>query len=304
MKPPPDSQVLKIRNILDLQGQQKIGKVIYLQTCSEVVNAFGVSLEKKECWIADATGKISLVFYDGQIRQVLLGRSYEFCCVSTRSQGRLHLTTTRSTTVEEIPAVEVPEAFSFTETPAEVFFSTQGLVCGVELQEKRTCSRCRQMQNPFDRKSINHRCQSCRLLQKTVSFPAKVSGTVVRTCGSADIHLTPTMTVLKDFVEYNQLCHLLQDVESIEEYLLSASQLVVEHSDANMVASVRLGTEVSGGQCGMLSQSSTEEAPEANTAQSQGNAANIGTAAGSAESQEQDQVHGVAQAMRLLEQNP
>ncbi|KAL7841557.1 hypothetical protein SRHO_G00252480 [Serrasalmus rhombeus] len=165
----------------------------------------------------------------------------------TSDKGGLHLTTTRSTTVEEIPAIEVPEAFSFTEAPAEVIFRTKGLVSGVERQERRTCSRCRQTQTAFDCKSLNHRCQSCRLLQKTVLFPAKVSGTVVLTSGSTDVHLTLTITVLREFLECNQLCHLLQDVQSIEEYLLNTPQLLVEHNDANMVTSMRLGTEVSGG---------------------------------------------------------
>ncbi|KAL6461036.1 hypothetical protein MHYP_G00310020 [Metynnis hypsauchen] len=101
--------------------------------------------------------------------------------------------------------------------------------------------------NSVDHKSLDHRCQSGRLLQKT---------------------------------------------------------LVVEHDDANMVTSIRLGTEVSGGQCDLLPQPSEEETPEAHTPQSQGNVANVSTAAGSsAQNQEQDQVH-VAQAIRLLEQNP
>ncbi|KAL7841569.1 hypothetical protein SRHO_G00252600 [Serrasalmus rhombeus] len=238
MKPPPDSQVLKIGKVA--------AKVIFLQTSSEVVNAFGANLENEECWTADDTGKIRLLLYDDLIPRVLLGHSYKFRCISTADKGGLHLTTTRSTTVEEIPAIEVPEAFSFTEAPAEVIFRTKGLVSGVERQERRTCSRCRQTQTAFDCKSLNHRCQSCRLLQKTVLFPAKVSGTVVLTSGSTDVHLTLTITVLREFLECNQLCHLLQDVQSIEEYLLNTPQLLVEHNDANMVTSMRLGTEVSG----------------------------------------------------------
>ncbi|KAL6455127.1 hypothetical protein MHYP_G00364340 [Metynnis hypsauchen] len=108
------------------------------------------------------------------------------------------------------------------------------LVSGVKLQEKRTCSRCRQTQSASDHKSLDHRCQSGRLLQKT---------------------------------------------------------LVVEHDDANMVTSIRLGTEVSGGQCDMLPQPSEEETPEAHPPQSQGNVANVSPGAGSsAQNQEQDQV--------------
>ena len=148
------------------------------------------------------------MLYDDQILRVLLGHSYEISCISTHSQDGLHLTTTRSTTIEEIPAIVVPEEFSSSEAPAEVIYSTKGQVSGVELQEKRTCSRCCQAQSAFDRKSLNHRCELRRMLQKTVSYPAKVIGTVVRTCRSVGIHLTLTMPVLRDFLQSNQLCHL------------------------------------------------------------------------------------------------
>ncbi|KAL7870562.1 hypothetical protein SRHO_G00080590 [Serrasalmus rhombeus] len=200
------------------------------------------------CWIADDAGKIRLLLYDDVIPRVSVDHSYEFRYISTRSQGGLHLTP-RSTTVQEIPAIEVPEAFSYSEAPAEVIFRSKGLVSGIELRERRTCSHCRQTQTAFDRKSLNHRCQSCRLLQKTASFSAKVSGTVVLTCGSADVHLTLTMTVLREFLECNQLCHLLQDVESIEEYLLNTPQLFIEHNEANRVTSMTLGTEVASLKC-------------------------------------------------------
>ncbi|KAL7863388.1 hypothetical protein SRHO_G00123720 [Serrasalmus rhombeus] len=282
MKPPTDSRVLKIGKVA--------AKVIFLQSSSEVVSAFGATLEKKECWIADETGKIRLLLYDDVIPRVSVDHSYEFCYISTRSQGGLHLTTTRSTTVQEIAAIEVPNAFSYSEAPAEVIFSSKGLVSGIELRERRTCSHCRQTQTAFDRKSLNHRCQSCRLLQKTASFSAKVSGTLVLSCGSADIHLTLTMTVLRDFLQCNQLCHLLQDVESIEEYLLNTPQLVIEHNEANIVTSMTLGTEVSGGQSEMLCQTSTGDVPEANPPQSEWNVANVSTAAGSAETQEEHQM--------------
>ncbi|KAL6461041.1 hypothetical protein MHYP_G00310070 [Metynnis hypsauchen] len=86
----------------------------FLQTSSELVK-----LEKKECCIADETGKIRLLLHD-QILRVLLGHSYDFSCISTRSQGGLHLTTRRSTTIEAIPTIEVPEEFSCSEAPAEV----------------------------------------------------------------------------------------------------------------------------------------------------------------------------------------
>ncbi|KAL6455124.1 hypothetical protein MHYP_G00364310 [Metynnis hypsauchen] len=98
-----------------VEDRESSSKGDFLQTSSELVN-----LEKKECCIADETGKIRLLLYDDQILRVLLGHSYDFSCISTRSQGGLHLTTRWSTTIEEIPTIEVPEEFSCSEAPAEV----------------------------------------------------------------------------------------------------------------------------------------------------------------------------------------
>lgn len=83
-------------------------KLVRFKGGPEMVNLYGKDVEVQECMVADQTAMVKLVVWDRDIAAVSEDKCYMFSNLSTRESNGVYLTTTRSSTIEEVDSFDVP----------------------------------------------------------------------------------------------------------------------------------------------------------------------------------------------------
>lgn len=239
---PPSSSKLNIAKVQALGHRQTVGvveaKILAQGTLSKVVPVNGTDCELKEFQIGDSSGQAQLTLWDKQIVQVCALKSYKFTNLSTRErEGRIYLSGSPSTTITEIRGIEVADCSELGE--GEKLSELSGTVTGIQVICKRRCPKCRTPQGEFKAKSSVHRCESCKLLQKSCCYSTTYRGTMSLTIDGTDHGLTVTNSAISAyFTEYN-MCHLLNDVEDMEEHFIDVAEFNVSVNEENLITTIK-----------------------------------------------------------------
>lgn len=213
-------------------------KVVAFNSSTDMTFIRGADVEVRECRVADATAKMKMLLWEGQVDAVRMGRSYRFCDVSTRKSSVLYITCTKATVIEEVCDIEVPASVAAVsvEEMEEELAAVVGHITGVKLEDRRQCGKCGSKQAPFDGKVKYHRCDRCSLLQRTSIYTSFVSGTVVVTpVVGQDRSLILPPSVLRTYMEASNLAGLLEDAEDVEQHLIDAGAFVLQVNTSNVL---------------------------------------------------------------------
>ena len=152
----------------------------------------------------------------------------------------MYLTTTRSTKIDAVEQFNVPDsvASELDETTTDQSEITEGEIMGVEVVERRRCRRCHKRQENFKKTSVTHRCECCKLLQKSESYAFIIRGTVVVSSASTEATLTLTSAVMLHYLQQRKLEHLAQDTCALEEHLLASGPFKVSYNEGMVVNSI------------------------------------------------------------------
>ncbi|XP_072564249.1 uncharacterized protein [Paramormyrops kingsleyae] len=240
-KVPPSSAKLTIAKVQRLGPRQTVGvltaKILAPGSHNRVVNVNGSDLELQEFQIGDSSGHLKLSLWDQQIVQVEPQKSYKFTNLSTRErEGRIYLSGTPSTTIVEIDDLQIPEFSELTD--AEKLSEWSGTITGIQILCKHRCAKCQTAQNEFAGKSSVHRCIGCKLMQKCSSYNKTYTGTVSLTKDGTDHTLTITNSAIRSYFSEQDMCHLLQDVQDMEEHFINAGDFSVLLNEDGLISKI------------------------------------------------------------------
>ncbi|RXN14781.1 hypothetical protein ROHU_008896 [Labeo rohita] len=214
-------------------------KVLPRAAVSKIVLVKEEECELKEIWVADTTGKIKLTLWDSLISQVHVSKSYSFSNLTTRGiQGDIILTTTPSTQVMEITALDVPDGDSEDLDDGASSTTLRGLVSGVQIRARYRCLRCHGIQTGISANSITHRCSVCNLLQRSSVYRSTYGGTIVFKADQQDHSLTVTDCCLTAYLVRYGVVYTPNDVETIEEHFLNRPELEVCINNDSLITSI------------------------------------------------------------------
>lgn len=207
---------------------------ILQETCSRVVPLNGTPTELKVFEVCDPTGQTSLSVWDRLVTEVSEGRSYRFTALSTRREGqRIVLTCTPTTTVAAVPAVGQPASV---DTPVRAESTIEGQVSGVQLAVKPRCKRCHAAQDKFTSKSTNHRCERCKMLQRSNTYLFIYSGVIVLLQSNGhEEALTLTNSAVFNYVRDSMLAAVAHDGGALEEHVMDNGQVVATVNEEGLV---------------------------------------------------------------------
>lgn len=107
-------------------------RVLSLKESRETVIIRGSTVDMRECYIADNTGKIRLQLWQDQISGRAVGCSYTVTNLAARKAGSVYLTCARATTVLNVDDITVcQEMWSLPESWHDALHRFEGSVSAV-----------------------------------------------------------------------------------------------------------------------------------------------------------------------------
>ncbi|KAJ8366024.1 hypothetical protein SKAU_G00148550 [Synaphobranchus kaupii] len=214
------------------------------------VKSSTVMEEMKTCYLEDASGLIMLQLWEDQVGTASAGASYRFTNLNAREfAGKLFLSAICGSTItpiadlQGIPAGDTnpsddEQALStvtgqalttvtgqaLTTVTGQALTTVTGQVSGVEIAIMRCCRRCRKTQTNFEAKADFHRCEDCRMLQKTNTYAAVGNGTLGVTGEHGDRDVVIRNSVLTKYLESEGLLHLMLEPQDVEVHFLDGGQ--------------------------------------------------------------------------------
>lgn len=202
----------------------------------------GVEMDLCKVYGSDQTGSIKVNLWNDAILSVKAGCSYRLTNLETRKKnGKVLVTTTKNTVITEITDMRVLHADYRDEMSDEegslVTIDTR--VTGIKIVQTCMCAMCNKPQATFDRMSTIHRCEHCKMMQKTSVFRCANRGTLCLGDGSK---ASISNTVLSTYLKRENIMHLSLDAEKIEEHFLVVEQFQITMADQCVVDLKPLGS--------------------------------------------------------------
>ncbi|XP_067278067.1 uncharacterized protein [Pseudorasbora parva] len=252
-KEAPQNSKRTVAELKAMAGRQQVGlievKVRHIDLATEMVEIRGANVETQTCHVEDASGRIKLQLWAGQIGMVLVDHSYQIRNLCTREYlGDLFLTTTRSTEIVEVKEVAGASSFEEFKVAEEDVSILTGTISRAEISVSKRCTKCQTWQVEFNSTMQFHRCERCRFLQKSSNYQCTAKGRVVLLLNEGDeMDLTVSNSVIRRYLQKENMLHLLIEGQNVEEHLLSgeAWQVKIQREvvvTIDKVAGLALGT--------------------------------------------------------------
>lgn len=190
---------------------------------------FGRVIPKKEATVADKTGAIILNVYDTLIPQLTTGKSYRIENVRSRHYESLKLTTTPQSKITMISDIENVDYMLVSDDTTN---SIVGTVKQISISTTNKCSACKKIIQPNDIGPKFTKCDNCKMRMCSVDL---VKSTICRlniTDGNNQLQkITAFEQTLITFLTAADAIHLLQDPDTLEEYILGKNITAVCSND-------------------------------------------------------------------------
>ncbi|XP_060798216.1 uncharacterized protein LOC132900205 [Neoarius graeffei] len=231
---------MTVAEVLVLGPRQRISvsrvdvKIVQALGC-RIVPLNSVPTEVKAFAVCDPTGQTSLSVWGAQVVSVQEGRSYRFDALDTRKQGDLTvLTTTPSSAVSVIAEVGQPSTME--PLSPGVKQTVRGEVTGVQIVANPQCRRCHASQDGLATRSTTHRCERCKILQRTNAYTFTYAGVLI-VMGDDGMELSGTLTnsAVFNYVRDNFLSASAHDSPVLEEHVIGQGELEVTTNGEGLV---------------------------------------------------------------------
>ncbi|KAI4883078.1 hypothetical protein NFI96_030843, partial [Prochilodus magdalenae] len=230
---PQSQQKSTLKEVITMPPGKKVSlveaKVVSLCPSARTVNVRGAEREVRHCNISDGTAQITLQLWERQMHLVQLHSTYAFTELSTRTfEGKTQLTTSLNSTCSPIRDLAIPDCAV---ASAEARLSSiDSPIHGLEIRSTMKCSLCGKRQDTLDTKTKFHRCQQCRMMQKTTNYNRQLSATLKLSADGEDYTLTASHFPLTSYLERYDL-QSLNNVEELEEHFLGLQTVCVSFDD-------------------------------------------------------------------------
>ncbi|KAL7868712.1 hypothetical protein SRHO_G00100960 [Serrasalmus rhombeus] len=119
--------------------------------------------------------------------------------------------------------------------------SATGTVTALQTETSMQCFFCNSKQDNIDAHSKFHRCQQCKLNQKSDSYGQLFSGTMMLTTNNGILHLKISPETFTAYFNVHNLKRTLED--ELEEHFLSQSHVSVTFDEENQDTFIHLNLE-------------------------------------------------------------
>ncbi|XP_076158552.1 uncharacterized protein LOC143141706 [Alosa pseudoharengus] len=239
---PPGTTRQQISDVLALGPRQKVSelhaKILADGVVSRVVSVDGTMKELREFGICDRSGQTKLTLWESSILDVKPSKSFKLCHLVTRKSGDLTvLTSTPITTATAIEDVGEPDSLEPLDDSSDTTTTLRGCVSAVYIAQKQRCRRCHKNQEEFPKRCTTHRCEGCKMLQKSPSFQATYSGSLELTCDGEDHSVSLPNSAIWSYATQH-LGDSVNEAEVIEEHLLCTGNIEVHVNCSGLTLSI------------------------------------------------------------------
>lgn len=195
--------------------------VNHIKPATEMVEVRRAYIEM-QTYVADITGCIKIQLWDSLVGKLVNGKSYCIRNVCTRQYaGCLFLTSSRSTEIEEVEGLSLTSRNVNFTVEEDAVKTIIGQINAAEITVSRRCRKCQAWQMDLNPHGNLHRCHRCGLLQKCQSYECIAKGKVSLASSFGEEDVSLSNSVLKQYLDDEELLHLLADSQDVEEHLLS-----------------------------------------------------------------------------------
>lgn len=114
--------------------------------------------------------------------------------------------------------------------PPEPQHTIIGEIIGVAIQKTKRCNHCHQTQENFKEEAWTHKCEKCKLLQRSQSYACILSGRIVVLSTGEETTLILKSPVITKYLHANNLVDLMENSDSLEKHFVGNVQFQVSYA--------------------------------------------------------------------------